>query len=119
MEYGHTWDESQSFLSQYFSLQEAVPKIAMVNDNGIGSENCEYTQDVAYAKNCYLTVVAWKIENAHYSSNMAGGRWLIDNFFVMDSENCYECVDSYNLHTCFRLKDSSNSHGCWFGVDLI
>ena len=71
MGYGQTIDYNIPFFEQYKKLYDAVPKICMLNDNGVASENIEYCQNVAYSKNCYLTTVAWKLENVYYSSNMA------------------------------------------------
>ncbi len=119
LRYGFDYDETESFFSQFNKLNNSVPKIAMVNDNWISSENCEYCQNVAYSKNCYLTTVSWKLEDSHYNSNMAWGKSLLDCFFTMDSENSYECTDSYNLFWCFWLSDSRNSTNCLFGHDLI
>ncbi|NUJ97665.1 hypothetical protein HGA92_02650 [Candidatus Gracilibacteria bacterium] len=118
LDYGRDFDFSQSFFEQYGKLLDDVPKIAMVNDNGVASENIEYCQNVAYSKDCYLTTVAWKLEHSHYSSNMASGKWLLDCFFVMDSENCYECFDSYDLNQCFFLQNSQACRDCYFGYDL-
>ena len=90
----------------------------MMNDNGTHGENIEYCQNVAYSKNCYLTTVAWKLEHSYYSSNMAGGNWLLDCFFTMESENCYECCDSNHLYGCFRLQYAYNCQNCRFGYDV-
>jgi len=114
LDYGRDFDFSQSFFEQYGKLLDDVPKIAMVNDNGVASENIEYCQNVAYSKDCYLTTVSWKLEHSHYSSNMASGKWLLDCFFVMDSENCYECFDSYSLNQCFFLQNSQSCRDCYF-----
>ena len=119
MNYSKNFDETKSFFEQYFKLHSKVPKIAMMNDNWTNSENIEYCQDVAYSKNCYLTNVAWKLENCHYNSYMAWWKWLIDCFFVMESENCYECLNSYNLFNCFFVENSRNISDCWFAYDLI
>lgn len=119
VDYGFDFDFTKSFFSQFNQLNNIVPKIAMVNDNWTWSENCEYCQNVAYSKNCYLTTVWWKLENSHYNSNMAWWKRLLDCFFTMDSEICYECTDSYNLYWCFWLKNSNDSSNCLFGYDLV
>ncbi|MBU1757670.1 hypothetical protein KKG31_00515 [Patescibacteria group bacterium] len=118
MSYGQERDSSRTFFDQYKDLYFKVPQIAMMNDNGIQSENIEYCQNVAYSKNCYLTTVAWKLEHSYYSSNMAGGNRLLDCFFTMTSENCYECCDSNHLYGCFRLQYTYNCQNCRFGFDL-
>jgi len=118
MDYGRVYDPSIPFFDQYKELYRTVPQIAIMNDNGVASENIEYCQNVAYSKNCYLTTVAWKLEHSYYSSNMAGGNWLLDCFFAMASENCYECCDSNHLYWCVRLQYAYNCQNCRFGYDL-
>ena len=117
-DYGREYDFTTSFFKQLFDLSKEVPKIAMLNDNGKNSENCAYCEDVAYSKNCYLTSVAWKLEDCYYDDYMAWGSWLVDCFFTHESEYCYECVDSYGLYTCLWLKHSDNCFNCRFGEDL-
>ncbi|HRX64123.1 MAG TPA: hypothetical protein P5060_03410 [Candidatus Absconditabacterales bacterium] len=118
IDYQREYDLGRSFFDQYKDLYFDVPQIAMMNDHAIKSENIEYCQNVAYSKNCYLTTVARKLEHTYYSSNMAGGNWLIDCFFTMESENCYECCDSNHLYGCFWLQYSYDCQSCWFGYDL-
>ena len=100
-------------------INRTVPKQPIINDNATNSENCAYCHDFAFGKNCYLSTISRKIENAYYSSSMTGGNWLVDCFFVHESQNCYECIDSYNLTSCFYLQNSSDSYNCWFGYDLV
>lgn len=118
LQYGQDWDADRTFFGQYKELYFKVPQIAMMNDNAVHSENIEYCQNVAFSKNCYLTTVAWKLEHSYYSSNMAWGNRLLDCFFTMESENCYECCDSNHLYWCFRLQYAYNCQNCRFGYDL-
>ncbi|MDP2630601.1 MAG: hypothetical protein Q8P56_04290, partial [Candidatus Uhrbacteria bacterium] len=51
-EYGKDFDASRPFFDQYRELLEEVPKLCMMNDDTISSQNCEYCYDFAYGKNC-------------------------------------------------------------------
>ena len=119
MDYGRNYNSEISFFEQYNDLYRSVPQIAMLNDNGVSSENIEYCQNVAYSKNCYLTTVAWKLENTYYSSNMAWWERLVDCFFTMESQHCYECTDSNHLYACFWLSYSYECQRCYFWQNLI
>ena len=119
MDYGRNYNSEMSFFEQYNNLYRSVPQIAMLNDNGVSSENIEYCQNVAYSKNCYLTTVAWKLENTYYSSNMAWWERLVDCFFTMESQHCYECTDSNHLYACFWLSYSYECQRCYFWQNLI
>jgi len=118
LDYGRNVDLNTSFLKQYQSLYDVVPKIAMVNDDGFGSENCEYCQNIAYSKDCYLNTVSWKLRDCYYSSNMGTGERIIDSFFTMDSSLCYECIEGYGLYECFYLWSCGYCRTCFFGYEL-
>ncbi len=119
MDYGFAIDENKNFFEQYKKLLDVVPKIALINDNNVGSENCEYNQDASYAKDCYLVSMAWRLRNSHHSCNIAMGEDMIDCFFVMQSEIAYECLNCYNIFKCFFLRNSNQCTNCLRGYDLI
>ena len=119
LDYWIDFDAHKSIEDHLAVINRTVPKQPIINDNATNSENCAYCHDFAFGKNCYLSTISRKIENAYYSSSMTGGNWLVDCFFVHESQNCYECIDSYNLTSCFYLQNSSDSYNCWFGYDLV
>ncbi len=126
--YGQDYDFSKNFFEQFKTLQNKVPALTMVNDDGIGSINCEYTQDFAFGKNCYMVFVAWKIENCLYSYYLIGGKELVDTSYVMTeceylydtvyTEKCYQCRNIYysialtNCNFCYDCRDSSDCFMC-------
>ena len=66
--------------------------MALINDDGIASVNCEYTHDFAFGKNCYMVFVAWYIENVMYSYFILAGRDMMDCMNIRSkSEWLYEC----------------------------
>lgn len=116
--YGIDVNLSESIFDQWKRLHKKVPKIAMVNDNGMWSENCEYCQNMALSKDCYLNTVSWKLRDCYYSSNMGMWELLLDSFFTMWSSICYECIDGYNLYESFFLSNSNDCTKCFFGHEL-
>lgn len=109
-ECGVDYDFSRPFFTQMNELIRRVPVLATVNDNGIGSVGCEYTNDFSFAKNCYMVFIAWKIENVMYSYYLVAGKDLVDVSSVTDvSELCYECVW---LGKCFGVKWSELVYSC-------
>jgi len=95
-----------------------VPEIALMNDEGNGSENCLFTNDFAYSKNCYLCFVTWYNEDCYYSTGIHYSKNTIDSLDTMKSELCYECIDSNNCYHCIFLKYCENCTDCFFGYDL-
>lgn len=112
MNYGKEFDFSKSFTEQYKALLIAVPKISIMNDNATSSENCEYCQDFAYGKNCYLTHSSWKIENCYYGFHVLdNSKFLVDCDEIINSEHCYQSID---CDKCFSCLYCTNCLDCSF-----
>lgn len=118
LEYGRDIDFSRSFVDQWIELLQVVPQISLMNDNNISSENCEYCQDFAFGRNCYLATGCWHIEDAYYADCSDHCKNIADCFFTIESELCYECANVRNLYNCAFLQDSEQCTDCFFGFDL-
>ncbi len=120
--YGQEIDFSRPFFEQFRELQSKVPILALVNDDGIASQNCEYTQDVSFSKNCYMLFIAWKMENCLYSWYGIGSRDCVDcsslfggNELVYDGiffEDCYGCRSIYFSTSCASCSYCYDCKGC-------
>ncbi len=108
--YGKDYDFSRSFFEQFKELILKVPHLALVNDDGIASVNCEYTHDFSFAKNCYMVFVAWKIENVMYSYYASAGKDMMDCLDIR-SKNDF-LYESIRCATSYRLKYSQQSKNC-------
>ena len=89
-----------------------------MNDDGVGSVNCEYTYDCAFSKNCYMHVCGWYVENGLYMYDVNHAKDIMDCWNVNNSELMYEsvnCDKCYNCKFCDLCFDSNN---CAFGYDL-
>lgn len=110
MDYGVDYDFSKPFFTQYAEFIRRIPHIATVNDDGIASLNCEYTNDWWFAKNCYMCFSGWRIENVMYSLFILAGKDIMDSFLNMsETEFIYECVNCTHGH---RVKYSEFSRAC-------
>lgn len=129
--YGRDFDFSRPFFEQFAELSQKVPALALVNDNGIGSENCEYVQNVQYSKNCYMAMVSWKLENCMYFSYGAEAKDCVDSMGIFDaSEGLYEAMydskcfgsrfirNSAGLVNCSYCYDCSGCEGCFMCAGL-
>lgn len=116
--YGREYDLKRGFFDQFRELQAQVPQIAMMNDNGVASENCEYCQDFAYGKNCYLVTGSWQDQDCMYCTQTNQSKDVIDSLNCYECELSYECIASQNLYGCTYLSRSSGSSNCIFGIDL-
>lgn len=116
--YGRDFDFSRSFFEQFAELKQKVPALALVNDNGIDSENCEYVQNVQYSKNCYMTMVSWKLENCMYFSYGAEAKDAVDSMGIFDrSEGLYEAMYSSKCFGCRHIRNSTGLVNCSYCYD--
>ena len=131
--YGRDIDFSRPFFEQFRELQDVVPQWALFNDDGIGSVNCEYTQNVTFAKNNYMVSMSWKGENIMYSYHIDGpeAKDNIDDLdlfghtqVVYDSVcadhmyNCRNCYYSSGLTDCSFCYDCKGCSDCFMSVNL-
>ncbi len=108
--YGLDYDFSRPFFEQFNELVRKIPHMALNNDNGIASLNCEYTQDFAFSKNVYMSFIGWKVENVMYSYYVAAGKDMVDCMNIKSkNEFLYECI---RCAESYKLKYSQNSKAC-------
>ena len=108
--YGMDYDFSRPFFEQYNELIKKIPHIAIVNDEGIASVNCEYTHDWWFSKNCYMAFSGWYVENVMYSFFITAGKDIMDSMLNMaETSFIYECI---NCTHAYRLTHSFFSRAC-------
>ncbi|HEV7702615.1 MAG TPA: hypothetical protein VGO63_04210 [Candidatus Paceibacterota bacterium] len=128
--YAKDVDFSRPFFEQFRELQDKVPLLALINDDGIGSVNSEYTQNVTFSKNCYMEFMSWYVEDCMYSYCMAGPetREVMDSLSIfyysqiiyecVSVEHCYNCRNCYfstgltDCILCYDCKGCSNTFMC-------
>jgi hypothetical protein len=107
---GRDYDFSRPFFEQFQELMHSVPHIAVVNDNGIASLNCEYTFDWWFSKNCYMCFDGWKVENVMYAFFGCAGKYMVDVVSIRDkNEWLYECID---CERSYQIKYSQFAVAC-------
>ncbi len=117
-DHGRDFDFGRPFFEQFQELMTDVPEIALMNDDGKGSENCAFTNDFAYSKNCYLCFVTWYNEDCYYSTGIHHSKDTVDSLDTMKSELIYECIDCNNCYNSVFLKYCNDCTDCYFGYDL-
>ncbi len=108
--YAMDYDFSRTFFDQFNELMHKIPHMAVVNDDGIASLNCEYTHDWWFSKNCYMSFSGWYVENVMYSFFVTAGKDIMDCMLNMaDTSFLYESINSTHG---FYLKYSQFSRSC-------
>ncbi len=117
-QYGQDFDPNRSFFEQYIDLNKKVPKIALMNDDGIASVNSAYCHDVAFSKNCYMVFISWKLENVMYSGMLNKGREICDCLCMQDfCEYMYESMFVDECYKCRYVTYGSMLQNCDFCYD--
>jgi hypothetical protein len=129
--YAMDYDFSRPFFIQFNELMHKVPHMAVVNDDGIASVNCEYTHDWWFSKNCYMCFSGWKVQDVMYSFFTVAGKEMMDCTVIRSpSEKIYEsfvastCYNSKYLDICKNIIDSqflfhcTNSQDCFMCYGL-
>ncbi len=116
--YARDFDFTRPFFEQFKELYSVVPRIAMVNDDGVGSTNCEYTYDHFYSKNCYLSVCAWELENVAYSYMTGWVKDSIDGLYTYHSEMCCQGIRLEKCARCAYCRYSFSCTDCYLSHDL-
>ncbi len=117
--YAKDFDFTRPFFEQFKEFREKVPALALTNDNGVGSINSEYVQDVAYSKDCYMVMVAWKMENCMYFSYGSGVKDAVDSMgvFSRNGGGIYEAIQSQECFGSKYIQNSNQLIDCSFCYD--
>jgi len=125
-EYALDYDPNKPFLEQLEEISNKTP-YAISESTYASLKNCEYSNSIAYSKNCFMTIWADFCENVFYSSILNtlkwssdcirgwkselcyGSRSFIRGYHVFFSEECDDCVDVWFSRNCYGC---TNCIGC-------
>jgi len=112
-EYAMDYDHNRPFFEQLKELSGKVP-YASLESTYATLKNCEYTNSIAYSKNCFMTVWADFCENVYYSSILNNMKNSLDCLRGWGSELCYETIGSSKNYQTFFSDGCGNSIDVWF-----
>ncbi|MFH0769853.1 MAG: hypothetical protein V1926_00575 [Candidatus Peregrinibacteria bacterium] len=101
-------DLTQPIFPQMWELFRRCP---ISHNMGIGNENCEYTDDWWYSKNCHLCHSGDQCEDLRYCYRVAN---VSSSQYAAYSFMSERCCDLTNAHNCFRVIHAFN---CWHCAD--
>ncbi|MBI4225432.1 MAG: hypothetical protein HY617_03820 [Candidatus Sungbacteria bacterium] len=130
-DYAADFNFSRPFFEQFVELQNRVPALALINDDGIGSVNCQYTHDFSFGRNCYMVLLAWKLEDSLYGHEVIKAKEVVDamssfgdcelSYESICTQQCYRSTNIYysfsvkDMHFCYDCRDSSD---CFLSIGL-
>lgn len=103
-----------TFLEKYQLLRKSVPVAGIEIRSSI---NCEYSDYSYNCKNCYHCFEGYELRDGMYTIASWGDK-LVDCDLAIQSEKCYQCMDSNKCHNCTYLIDSNNCTNCHFSAFL-
>ncbi|MBI5139783.1 hypothetical protein HZA26_04235 [Candidatus Nomurabacteria bacterium] len=112
-EYGVEYDRSRPFLEQVKNLIQKTPFTALETEY-LTLKNCDYSNAIAYSKDCFQVSWADYCENVFYSSILNGLKTSADSVRGFDSELCYESVGFYKNYRTFFSDETENCVDVWF-----
>ena len=112
--FGRLYDFSMSFFEQFKDLQKVVPRIALQVDNCV---NCDYTNQIADCKNCYLLTSGSYDEDCLYSYRILNSKNVVDSFLILRSELCYESSECMDVSRLKFTEDCADSLDVSFCID--
>ncbi len=119
-EYGIDYDNTRPFLEQWLELRNKTPHFAK-DALYLTLKNCDYTNAIAFSKNCYMSFWADYCENVYYSSLLNEAKDSIDLFRIYKTELSYDSVGlgmsskvfySLECDSCVDVWFSRNCYGC-------
>ena len=131
--YAQDFDFSRPFFEQFRELQNKVPLLSLFNDDGIGSVNCEYTENVTFAKNCYMVSMSWFARDCMYGYSIGGpetsdvmdslgifhySQIIYEGIFLEHCYNCRNCYYASSLTDCSFCYDCKGCTDCFMCANL-
>jgi uncharacterized protein YbaR (Trm112 family) len=130
-DYGKSIDLDKPFFLQFKELLNKVPALAILNDDGIASVNCQYTNYFALGKNCYMVINSWKVEECMYSVCLVGAKNVVDSAVILKGgEHLHHAINvdasfrsryvfnSMGLMNCSYCFDCRNCSNCFMSIGL-
>lgn len=112
-EYGLDYDVNKPFLEQVQELQEKTP-FAPLDTQYTSLKNCEYTNAIAWSKNCFMIFWGDYCEEVYYSTILNGLKFSSDCIRGWGSELCYESIGFTKNYRTFFSDECDNCVDVWF-----
>ncbi len=112
-EYAMEYDPSKPFLAQLKELALKTPYVAL-ETSYLTLKNSEYTNEIAYSKDCFMVTWADFCESVYYSSILNGLKFSVDCLRGWESELCYGSIGFNKNYRTFFSEESDACVDVWF-----
>jgi len=112
-EYATDYDKNRPFLEQWKELSAKTP-YSVLETGYLTLKNCEYSNSIAFSKNCILATWADFCENVYFSSILNGAKDTADSLRIFGGELCYESIGIDKCYQVFYSQECEACTGVWF-----
>lgn len=113
-EYAMDYDSTRPFFTQLKELSERTP-YACLETEYLTLKNCDYSNALAFSKNCTLAIWADYCENIFHSSIINGAKDTADSLRIFsNSELCYESIGIDKSYRIFYSQECESCTDVWF-----
>ena len=112
-EYAMDYDPKRPFWEQLKELFEKTPYTALTSEYNT-LKNSEYSNALAWSKDCYLVFWADFCDNVYYSSILNGLKHSLDCIRGWESELCYDCIGFIKHYRVFFSDECDDCLDVWF-----
>ncbi len=112
-EYAMDYDSSRPFLEQVKELFDKTPHTASTSLY-TSLKNSDYSNALAWCKDCYMVFWADYCDNVYYSSLLNGLKYSSDCIRGYDSELCYESIGFTKNYKTFFSDECDTCVDVWF-----
>ncbi len=112
-EFAIGYNPNKTFFEQLKELSEKTPYVAL-ESSYLTLKNCDYTNAIAYSKNCTLAIWADYCENVYLSSFLNEVKDVADSLLIFSSELCYESTWLHKSYRVFYSKECTACTDIWF-----
>ena len=116
-DYAMDYDPSKPFLDQLKKLSKKTPHTALETEY-LTLKNCDYSNAIAYSKDCYLVSWADYCDNVFYSSILNGMKTSADCLRGWESELCYESTGFAKGYRVFFTENFDSCVDAWFSRNV-
>lgn len=118
LDYGVDFDPEKPFMLQ---VRELLSRVPVMNLYGLYTTlvNSDYTNMVAFLKNCYMVTYSDYCENAIYGSFVNHSKDCVDNLMSEQNELCYETTNCAKCYKTFFSEDCEECTDVYFSKNCV
>lgn len=113
---GRDFDFNRTFMEQF---DELIRDSHLITLFGTRNQNSEYVNQETDDKNCYMNAGGHYNEDCYYNTYSLWGKNNVDNYWIIRSELCYECINCENCFNSTYLQDCQNCTDCNYCKECV